>query len=475
MSENPFSEPEDDRTIIRPKPGVRVSDAAKPTPAPADDADRTIIRPRPGGARAPVAPAAPVRPATAGPAPEAPPIYTIGGDSLAAAAEPLILLLARLWNAPAKPFSGGLRESTIHALRQFEQQARAALVPNDHLRAAHYALCASLDDVVLNTPWGNAAGWDAGTLAASFHQEANSGDRFFEQLGQFCRTPDTGLPVIELMYVCLSLGFIGPYRRAPDGPATVEQIRTRTHAIIVKQLPAAGGLSADWHGVAAPYVPGQTPFPLWVIASAALALVSGLFIGCMLLLNAASDAVYARMLHAAPPAMPHIIRAAVVRPPPPPPPPPDPTVIDRLRDALKADLAASLVGLHGSDTTAILQLPAAHLFAAGSAILLPAAKPLLERLGAALKAELARADAAAKLSIYGYTDNQPMRSVKFPSNFKLSASRADAVRALLQHSLGKTPPIATEGRADADPVADNATPAGRAQNNRIEIMLRRLP
>ena len=66
-------------------------------------------------------------------------------------------------------------------MREFEQRVRDLGLP---VEPAHYVLCASLDDVVLNTPWGSAGTWAARSLVSSFHQEVRSGERFFELLSQ---------------------------------------------------------------------------------------------------------------------------------------------------------------------------------------------------------------------------------------------------------------------------------------------------
>ena len=454
MSHDPFSEPEDDRTIIRPMPGGTRGTA--------------------GGQRALATGQRPARSPL--PAAEPLPIYVVGTSPLMAVAEPLILLLARLWNAPTKPFSGDLRDTVVRAMRVFEQRAKEAGVKMEHLRPCHYALCASIDDVVLNTPWGGAAGWEAGPLAATFHQEASNGQRFFDQLAKLCRDPAEWLPVIEVMYVCLSLGFMGPYRRMPDGADAVESVRKQTHAIIIRQRPSTGpDLSPRWAGVAAPYTPGNARFPIWVTGSLALAIVAGLFVWCMTALNAASDDVYARMLGAPPSTMPRIVRAALIRPPPPPPALAEPGAIDRLRAALRPDIDQHLLAITGTSTAVVVRINTGGMFASGNATLQPGSAPLLERIATVLKAELGRPGSPAIVQVNGYTDNQPIRTVRFPSNFKLATGRAEVVRDVLQRIVGKSPAIEAEGRADADPIATNATASGREQNRRIEIVLRRQP
>jgi type VI secretion system protein ImpK len=450
MSGNPFSEPDDDRTIMRPKPGGRRATAAGRIP------------PTPPPAPAPAPPAA-------GPVSE----VALATTPLCAAAQPIILLLARLWNAPVKPFAGDLRESVVRALRHFEQQAREAAVPVEQLRPAHFALCACIDDVVTNTPWGAAAGWDGRSLAAAFYNEARAGERFLDQLSQLCRKPSEWLPVIELMYFCLSLGFMGPYRRTPDGAEMLERVRQRTHDVIAAQRPAGPSLlSAHWRGVAAPYVPGRARLPVWVICSAALFVAAALVLACEIALNVASDRVYGHFLRAPPASMPQLSRSPLIRPPP---PPPEPTLTDRLRTALAPDIDHAVLTVLGTPAAAMVRIDTGAMFPAGSATLQQASIPLLERVAAVLKQELARADTPLSVQVNGYTDNQPIRSAKFPSNFQLSASRAEAVRDLLKRAIGGAPAIATEGRADADPIDSNATPGGREHNRRIEIVLRRLP
>ena len=72
--------------------------------------------------------------------------------------------------------------------------------------------------------------------------------------------------------------------------------------------------------------------------------------------------------------------------------------------------------------------------------------------------------------ITGHTDNQPIRSARFPSNWHLSQERALAVQQLLARSV-KPERMKSEGRAESEPVAENSTAAGRAKNRRVEITL----
>ncbi len=360
-----------------------------------------------------------------------------------------------------------LRERAVQDLRAFERKARDAGVAMELLRPAHYALCASIDEAVVNTPWGAASGWANQTLVGTFHPGARGTDQFFENLRQMRRAPDRFLPAIELMYICLSLGYMGRYRQA-RGEGELEQVRSETHAVIMARHQTADAeLSPRWRGAAVPSQSAPRRLPVWVALAGALALCGGLFFWTSASLNAASDDLQAQVLATPPDRMPQVTRAAIVQPLPPPPAPPEPTVLDRLRTRLQPDIDNRSLSLLGTAVTPIVRVADSAMFAPGSAVVQPASRPLLERIAAALRNE------SGSLQVIDYTDNQPVRTVRFPSSFQLSVARANAVRAIIARDLGDPSGISAEGRADADPIASNATAEGRELNRRIEIVLHR--
>jgi type VI secretion system protein ImpK len=207
--------------------------------------------------------------------------------------------------------------------------------------------------------------------------------------------------------------------------------------------------------------------PVWVALAGAVALCGGLFLWTSASLNAASDDLQAQVLATPPTRMPQVTRAAIVQPLPPPPAPPEPTVLDRLRTSLQPDIDNRAISLLGTAAIPIVRIADPAMFAPASAVLQPASRPLLERIAAALRNQ------SGSLQVIDYTDDQPVRTVRFPSNFQLSVARANAVRAVIARDLGDPARVSAEGRADADPIASNATAEGREQNRRIEIVLHR--
>lgn len=411
--------------------------------------------------RAPALAAMPELPAD----PNASPAVSV--SPLAAAASRLLQLLIQLRGTYRQPDPQQLRDRATRELRDFERRAREAGVAMELLRPAHYALCASIDDIVLNTPWGAASGWSAQTLVSTFHHGARGTDQFFEQLRQLRQQPDKYLPVIELMYLCLSLGFMGRYRRADaeDG-GELATLRADTYAVIAAHRAADQELSPRWRGIAAPYRSSRR-VPAWVATAGAIAVCGGLFFWVSVGLNAASDNLETRALALPPSHMPHVTRAAIVQALPPPPAPPEPTIVDKLRGQFKPDIEKHVMSVLGTAATPIIRVADRTVFAPGSAAVQPASVPLLERIGAALK------DQPGSLTVLAYTDNHPIRTARFPSNFQLSTARAEAVRAIITRAAGEPKRVSAQGRADADPVAPNTTAEGREQNRRIEIVLRR--
>jgi len=209
--------------------------------------------------------------------------------------------------------------------------------------------------------------------------------------------------------------------------------------------------------------------PLWVAASTGLGIVAGLFLWFSISLNAASDGIYGRLRDAPPTQMPTITRTPIVEPKPAPTPlpPPEPTALDKLREFLKPEIDQGLVEVLGTPGQPLVRITGRGMFASGSATVQPTFKPLLDRIGLALKEE------SGTVRVIGYTDDQPIRTIAFPSNAQLSTARAQAASAIIATIVGDPSRLSSEGRADADPIAPNSTPEGRERNRRIEIVLNR--
>ena len=437
--------------------------------AEAGDGEQTIFRPRPAGTAGTPAPA-PRGAATARPVPK------VGDNPLIAAASPVLAAIIRIGNDRAQPPDPDkLRTAMTNAIRTFEKDALATGLEVQSLRAARYALCATIDDVVLSTPWGSRSSWVQHSITSVFHNELIGGERFYDILQQMQADLGHHAPVVELMYLCASLGFEGRYRVLPRGTAALTELRDGVYRTLRQRRgDFERELSPHWRGLAAGALGLANRIPLWARAIATVALAGLMYLTFSFLLAGTSDVAFAE-LSALPPREAQPIRRAAVRQPAQPapparpaeaPPPAPPTAFSmRLRQFLAPEIREGLVQVLEDAQTVTVRLANRNMFGSGQAVLGASYPPLLVHIGDALETE------AGQVTVFGYTDNQAIRTARFPSNFELSQARADAVGSALRARVKEPNRIAAKGRGDADPIGPNATPEGRQQNRRTEIVL----
>jgi type VI secretion system protein ImpK len=445
-----------------------MSDNEQPKdPFAAFESDRTVIKPsagrgaRPGGAPAGAAPAAAPAAAAARPAladvplPELPAHASL--NPLVQAAAPLLSAAPRLRATLRHPDPAGLRAQLVESVKRFESVARAQGLPNEQVVAARYILCTLLDESASSTPWGGSGAWAAQSLLVHFHNEGWGGEKVFQLLTRLIENPQQHRNLLELVYAVLSLGFEGRYKVLNDGKAQLDSVRERL-AVKLRELagPAERELSPQWQGVAAAPARLSDGIPLWAVAAVLAGVLLALFLLLRLTLNAQTDATFTALqgidtkVQAAPPAPPPATPAA--------PPPP------RLAQLLKADIDAGAVEVKDLADRSVVTLRGDGVFDPGSADVSAKVRPLFERIGAALN------QVPGPVLIAGHTDNQPIRSLRFPSNWHLSKDRAASVKGLLGSAV-KPERLTAEGRADTEPLADNGSAEGRAKNRRVEITL----
>ncbi len=139
---------------------------------------------------------------------------------------------------------------------------------------------------------------------------------------------------------------------------------------------------------------------------------------------------------------------------------------ESLASSLDEEIKAGRIKLSELQGKVTVRMGEKVLFPSGSATISPEGKATLKKISEAfanVKDRMIRVD--------GHTDNIPIHSARFPSNWELSSARAIAVVRWLQE-LGIDPKLlGAAGYGEFQPIADNATPEGRADNRRIEISL----
>lgn len=411
--------------------------------------------------------------------------FRFGSDevpTLVRSAAPLLNLAHTLRHTEEQPDIDQLRRVAVEAVGRYERDLASGRISPERARAAHYVICATVDDVVLSKPWGVRAGWARSGLVSTFHMDVTGGDRVFDLLDHFHQSPGANKDLLLLIYLCLSLAFEGRTRVSPRGNLELGRIRDSLYKTLLGQYGVfERELSPHWRGVSARHKPLRTAVALWTLLSV-LALVFALgYLFFTLSLNRASDGTFERLANLGPREMPSVLIKAPeppmepeppvveVKPEPPalPPPrqePPPPSRLDNLLAFLQPEVEKNLVSLSDSNGRLLVRINNSGLFDVGSAEVSTDFRDLIQRIGGALAEQKFRA------VVIGYTDNVPIRTVQFPSNWHLSEARAKAVGEILGSFTGQAA-ILTEGRADSDPIADNATPEGRETNRRTEILV----
>ena len=431
-SDDPFSSPQqsDDRTIIRPVPGGKRSELRYSSPPPETDSSISSL-PRLGCLN-------PLEKASSG----------------------LLALLTRLNTSKNQSDPAGLKNKIIKEIQQFQLNAQACEIDQDTISSSRYVLCTVLDEAVLSTPWGNSSGWAQQSLLSLFHKEVSGGERFFDLLKSLAQNPAKNRNLLELMYLCLALGFEGRYRIIENGKDKLISIREWLYRILQKERGLAETtLSPHWEGVTDRRNPLMRLIPLWVFGAIAAGLLAIMFSVFLFKLNNDSDPVFRQLLSI----QPNETEVIAAQPEPLPRPLSKPKL--SLSILLANEIGQNLVKVVESAEQGTITIQGDNLFSSGSSAVNQNTIPLLNRIAESLN------QLKGQIVITGHSDNVPIRTARYPSNWHLSKARAEAVADVIRQKLLRPDRIVIVGKSDLEPVASNETPEGRAKNRRVVITL----
>ena len=428
--DDPFAPRSDDRTVMVPTPRRGQPKPAEPAP-----------RPTPAPAARPAA--APIEPI-----PE-----TVGANPLLTAATPILDLIPQLrTSAQADP--NAVKASLVNGIRAFEAGARKSNLPPEQIVAARYVLCTFVDETAANTPWGGSGQWAAQSLLVTFHNEGWGGEKTFQLLAKLAENPGPNRNLLELLEVCLALGFQGRFRVVDNGQSQLLQVRERLFEVLRRERgEGERDLAVNWKGAALGRNAIISLFPLWVVAAATALILTLSFVVMSTLLNRKSDPVFASILGIQAPTA-----EGRVAPPPPKPVPP------RLRGLLAEDIAAQYVDVGDYEDRSVVTIRSDGFFAPASDTVPDKMVPLIDRIAEAID------QVPGRVLVIGHSDNAPIRSMRFPSNWHLSTARAETVAKRMARIVDPGR-IRSEGRAESEPIAPNDTAANRAKNRRVEVQV----
>ena len=421
-------------------------------------------------------------------------------NPLLAAAANLLILFGRLRTGMVEMQAQPLMEHVARELNDYEGNAIAAGADPHEAQVGKYALCGTADDIVQNLPGADRGVWIQYSMVARFFQRRDSGVGFFQEAEKAMQAPAQRFDLLELMLTCLSLGFEGQYRTAPNGAVELSRIRSAIYETLRRVKPRPDeDISVRWTGVPLSRKRSFGGLPMWIFAAIAAALVVGTFATLSTLLNRNGSDVAAELtsLHKN---AGQISLARNFEIEPFVPPPPDETQLERVTEAL-GDLVTNgsvSVGLQGDFI--YIRVGNALLFNRGSTRLSTAFEGVAPEIVRVLNAE------RGPIRVVGHTDSDPLSGRgRYKTNTELSVARAEAVAAIIREGLAvpacntvavtmvdangqavevpvtaEAPGCGTsadrltvQGKGETEPIASNETAEGKAQNRRVEILLGR--
>jgi len=431
------------------------------------DEDKTVIKPSPGRRRQQTANTSQAQPiiqeANEPVANNQPLNLHSDNNALVGSALPLLSLVTQLRNLASHADVPGLRNAIINEIKTFDNKAKEAGASADQVQTARYALCALLDEVVLNTPWGCSSVWSTQGMLITFHKESWGGEKVFQVLNNIISQPGTYFNLLELFYYCLSLGFEGKYKVQEQGLNKLNDIRENLYRVIDRQKGEyERDLSRHWKGITDQRNALSRYLPLWVVAAVTAVILMLIFIGFLYAINYSAGAEISQQyqirdaLSVKPAETKKVSLNAAVEIELEP-------VIDKIRQFLAQEIAQKQVAVLENNGQSTIRILAKNFFSSGSTKIQKKYLALMDKISQALEA------VNSQITVVGHTDNVPIFTVRFPSNWVLSQDRAQAVANILlqnKHHVGR---VSAEGRADTQRLVTNDSVEHRAMNRRVEI------
>ncbi len=407
----------------------------------------------------------------------------LGNNPLVKSACSLLALAARLRNHAQHRDVNALRSHVISEIRAFEHNGMVGGISSKTIRIARYVICATLDDIILNTPWGSRSIWASQSLVSNFHKDVSGGDRFYDLLRKTQANPSRDKDLLELLYLCISLGFEGRLRIMPQGTNTLSRLRYGISRLIRSlRGDQDSDLSPHWHGLEDSYRPLKWSMSAWGIFFSAGLVAVLVYSTLAFLLGEKSQHIafqYESLINTSPidlthqpappraalpnlpqkqatpksPEAPHVVRSSPT------------SAYQQIAGFLSTEIQQGLVVVMDMNGNVVVRLTGSGMFATARDTLTARFIPVVNRVAEAMNTR------AGTINVVGFSDNIPIRNAQYPNNVALSKARAQTVADLMKVRLTDKGRIRAIGRGSADPIASNATAEGRAKNRRIDITL----
>lgn len=340
-------------------------------------------------------------------------------------------------------------------IEDFETEAERKGAPYEMVKAAKYCLCTFVDEQAVRSEWAN-ENWAQRSLLVSFFDETWGGERFFEILEKAKLDANKNLYLIEFIYLCLQFGYKGKYQILNNGDIELQKEKENLLDIINSNRPEV--FSTLFNNASSDTVKeikkDKIYIPLWVIA-VLLSLIVGMFyIGFRWMLGNSLDRTSMEINNLnLPKNAPYRAEAY------------EHVKTERLKPVLENEIERGLIVVKDLPDRSVITMLGDGLFESGSENIQDKYFPVLATIGQALE------NVKGQIIVTGYTDDTPIKSINYPSNWHLSQARADAVKDILLKYISNSSRVRSEGRGSTSPVVPNDSPENKAKNRRVEITI----
>lgn len=372
-------------------------------------------------------------------------------NPLVRAAIPLFAIASQMKYYYSNLSSSEILKTLKEQIEHFEETAENNGVRYETVRAARYCLCTLLDEFAIKNGWGD-QDWMSNSLLVTFHSETWGGEQFFLLLDKIKVEPEKNLHLIELMYYCLVIGYMGKHQVLNNGQVTIHNLKKELEKLLDKYKEKKHlSLLTDKSTTKQIKDKNKKSIPLWVILGLSIIGLLGLHQLLGNKLNSTSAQIATNIKTLQPPQK---IATQTTS-----------DTAQRLTPLLKNEIESGLIEVLEMPNASKITILGDELFASGSDKIEDRYFPVLASVSQALNI------VKGQVFVSGYTDDRPISSPTYPSNWHLSQGRADAVKAILLKYIKDSSRVRSEGKGDKEPVVPNDSDSNRAKNRRVEIIV----
>lgn len=423
-----------------------------------DSLSNTMFLPNPGGRRSPGSEPRSEEPDSAGPIKKSNALTTKLTDfssenSLLSASADILLLAGSIKSLEPVSSVERLRADIESKLNKIVSSLVSLNCQKDVIITCRYILCCLIDELVLSTPWGVESIWSQQTLLSKFHNETWGGEKFYLIVNKLMERPERDIHLLELCYVCLSLGFKGKYRVSEQGEVELTNLSHNIAIKVSKIKPVSGYLSPEWKSTISTSYKLDRAIPKWLQAGLFSILLMTVFVIFLTNLKTRVDPVYQKLDAVSLAGISPQISYEVIFSPE--------DVLQQLRLDLKNEISMNLIKVELMDGEVYIRFISPALFKSGSSVVQTQYLPDVDKLVTALRKY------SARITLLGHTDSTGLPQ----SNWVISKRRAEAVAEWIRTSSTPFNNIVIRGVADTMPLVDNDSAENRSVNRRVEIVL----